>query len=280
VVTTTHDKDPAVLIAAIADAKHRHNLAFIQEAGKVNQTSQCAETLMESTRLVAESMSTTAAFTTRMDGMDVNLVAIKCLLKDSMASSSKLVAENAAAMKTLSTQAVAFNEQWFKQSQAAFHRVQDVENLIADFKSASATVTRALEESAPKTLQSVLEQSIPPTIQTILGTTISSTLLNVLDGTFSEFTSRYDSVGGAVVREVKATLEMQQESLAMDYSLVQSSLQEVFAHLRALDQTIDSSPPNHPGSGSGGARNPTRSNPTISDRGGDRVGLPGSQDNK
>jgi hypothetical protein len=203
---------------------------------------------MESTRLVAESMSTTmAAFTARMDGMDTNLVTIKRLLEDSMASSSKLVAESAAAMKTLLAQAVAFNKPGFKQGKAAFHKVQDVENLNVDFKSASSTVTCTLEESVPKTLQSVLEQSIPPTLQMILGETISPTLRNVLDGTFSKFTSRYDLMGGAVVCEVKATLEMQQESLAMDSSLVQSSLQEVLACLRALaDQTLDSSPPDHP----------------------------------
>jgi hypothetical protein len=181
-------------------------------------------------------------------------------------------------MKMLSAQAIAFNQQRFKQGQAAFHRVQDMESLITDFKSASATVTCALEESVPKTLQSVLEQSIPPTLQMILGELISPTLCNVLDGTFSKFTSRYDSVGGAVVRKVKATLEMQQESLAMDYSLVQSSLQEVLAHLCDLERTLDSSPPNHPGSG--GAQNPTWSNPTRSDRGGDQVGLPGAWDNE
>ncbi len=33
------DKDPAVLIAAIADAEHGCNLAFIQEAGKVDRIS-------------------------------------------------------------------------------------------------------------------------------------------------------------------------------------------------------------------------------------------------
>ncbi len=38
-VTMMHDKDPSVLIAAIANAKHRRNLAFIQEAGKVDQIS-------------------------------------------------------------------------------------------------------------------------------------------------------------------------------------------------------------------------------------------------
>jgi hypothetical protein len=72
----------------------------------------------------------------------------------------------------------------FWQGQAAFHRVQDVENLVADFKSASATVTRALEDLVPTTLQSVLEQTIPPTLQTILDDTISPTLQNVLNGTF------------------------------------------------------------------------------------------------
>ena len=144
---------------------------------------------MESTRLVAESMSsTTAAFTARMDGIDTNLVTIKRLLEDSMASSSKLAAESVAAMKTLSAQAVALNKPGFKQGQGAFHKVQDVENLIADFKSASGTVTCMLEESVPKTLQSVLEQSIPPTLQTILGETISPMLCNILDGTFSTFT--------------------------------------------------------------------------------------------
>jgi hypothetical protein len=229
---------------------------------------------MKSTRLVVQSMSTTtAAFTARMDGMDANLVAIKRLLKDSMVSSSKLAAESAAAMKMLSAQVVAFNKQRFKQGQVAFHKVQDVRNLIADFKSALAMVTRTLEESVPKTLQSVLEQSIPPTLQMILGEIISSMLCNVHDGTFSEFTSRYDLVGGAVVRKVKATLEMQQESFATDYSLVQSSLQEVLACLRALDQTLDSSPPDHPGSR--GHRTPLGLTPPALIVGGTKSARPG-----
>ncbi len=156
--------------------------------------------------------------------------------------------------------------------------MKDVDNLVADFKSTSAMVTCPLEELVPKTIQSVLEQSIPPTLQTILGETISPMLRNVLDGTFSKFTSRYESVGGSVVREVKATLENQQESLATDYSSVQSSLKEVLACLRTLDQMDNLSPPNHPGSG--GARNVTWSNPTRSDCGGDQVSLPGAQNNK
>jgi hypothetical protein len=253
---TTLDEDPAYLIATIFESEHRRNLAFIQEVGKVNRLSRRVETLMESTWLVAETMTTnTAAFTARMDGMDKNLVAIKRLLADSMASTSKLSAENAAAMKSLSAQAVTFNRQWFKQGQAAFHRVQDVENLVTDFKSASAMVTRALEESAPKTIQSVLEQSIPPTLQMVLREMIPPTLRNVFDGTFSKFTSRYESLGGSVVRKVKATLEKQQESLATDYLSVQSSLKEVLARLCTLERTDDLSPPNLPNSG--GARNVT-----------------------
>ncbi len=82
------------------------------------------------------------------------------------------------------------------------------------------TSTRAFNELVPTTIQSVLEQSIPPTLRTILGDTISLMLCNVLDGTFSEFTLRYESVGGEVIREVKATLESQQAALAMDYVLV------------------------------------------------------------
>jgi hypothetical protein len=214
-VTTMHDEDPAKLIAAITNSKHRHNLAFIENIGKVDQISCRAKTLMESTRLVAESMSTnTAAFMARLDGMDNNLAAIKCLLEELMASSAKLAEENATAMKSLLAQAVLFNKQQFKQGQAAFHRVQDVENLVTDFKLASATVTHALEESVPKTLQSVIEQNTPPTLQTILGEMISPTLRNVLEGTFTKFTLRYESVGGAVIREVQATLELQWESHA------------------------------------------------------------------
>ncbi len=132
-------------------------------------------------------------------------------------------------MTLLSAQAAAFNEQRFKQCQATFHRVQDMETLVADIKSALASSTRALDELVPTTIQSVLEQSIPHTLRTILGDTISPTLCNVLDGTFSEFTSWYESVGGEVIREVKATLELQQAALATDYALVRSSLQEVLA---------------------------------------------------
>jgi hypothetical protein len=123
-VTTRHGKDPSKLIAAIAESKHHRNLAFIENVGKVNQISCRARTLMESTRLIAESMFTnTAAFTARLDGMNNNLAAIKRLLEESMASSAKLVEENATAMKLLSAQALLFNEQRFKQGQAAFHWV-------------------------------------------------------------------------------------------------------------------------------------------------------------
>ncbi len=46
---------------------------------------------METTRLVVETMNTnTVAFNARMDKMDTSLVAIKGLLEESMASSSKL----------------------------------------------------------------------------------------------------------------------------------------------------------------------------------------------
>jgi hypothetical protein len=202
---------------------------------------------MERTRLVAESMSTnTAAFTARLDGMDDNLAAIKHLLEELMVSSAKLTEEYATAMKLLSAQVVLFNKQWFKQDQAAFHQVQDIEDLVMDFKSASATVTRALEESVPKTLQSVLEQNIPPTLQTILGKTISPMLRNVLKGTFTKFTLRYESVGGAVIHEVQATLELQQESLATEYSSVQSCIHNVLNRLRTLDGTESSLPPTIP----------------------------------
>ncbi len=132
-------------------------------------------------------------------------------------------------MTSLSAQAAAFNKQKFKQGQGTFHRVQDVETLVADVKSASASSTPALDKLVSTTIQSVLEQSIPPTLWTILGDTISPMLCNVLDGTFSEFTSRFESVGGEVIREVKATLELQQAAIATDYALVGSSLQEGLA---------------------------------------------------
>ncbi len=171
-------------------------------------------------------------------------------------------------MTSLLAQVAAFNRQRFKQGQAIFHRVQDVENLVADVKAASATSTCAFDESGPTTIQSVLEQSIPPTLRTILGDTISPTLRNVLDGTFSKFTLRYESVGGEVIHEVKATLESQQAALATDYALMQSSLQEVLAQLRTLDQMDDSLPPDHPGSGVAWDLN--RLNSTRSEHGGDR----------
>jgi hypothetical protein len=224
-----------------------------------------------------------------MDGMGANLAAIKQLLEESMASSTKLAVENATAMKLLSTQVVLFNKQRFKQGQAAFHRVQDVENLVTDFKSASATVTRALEESLPKTIQSVLEQNITPTLETILGETISPTLRNVLEGTFTNFTLFYESVGGAVIREVKATLELQRESLAMEYALVQWGIHKVLTSLRTLDSTDKPSPPNnsdsggtrkspHGETGPGGERNVIWSDPPHSMRAGAHIGLPGAQD--
>ena len=145
-----------------------------------------------------------------------------------------------------------FNEQRFKQGQAAFHRVQDVENLVMDFKSASATVTHALEELLPKTIQSVLEQNITPTLETILGETISPMLRNVLEGTFTDFTPRYESVGGVVIREVKATLELQRESLATEYTSVQSGIHEVLTCLRTLVGTDKPSPPDNANAGGAG----------------------------
>jgi hypothetical protein len=143
----------------------------------------------------------------------------------------------------------------------------------------------------PKTLQSVLEQNIPPTIQMILGEMISPMLRNVLKGTFTKFTLHYESVGGAVIHEVQAMLELQWESLATEYSLVQSGIQEVLNRLRTLDGTEKFSPPNNPDFGGartspheqpdpGGARNINWSNPPHSMCAGDHVGLPGAQDDK
>jgi hypothetical protein len=201
----------------------------------------------------------------RMDGMDENLAAIRHLLENFIASSSKL-ADN---VQALLVQAVAHNEARFRQGQAAIHRVQDVENLVAIFKSALATVMRALEDSVPTTLQLVLEQTLPPTLQRIFDDTISPMLQNVLTGTFSKFMSWYESVGGGMVREVKTTLQKQQESLTLEYSSVQASLQEVLICLRTMDPTNDSSPQDPPGFE--GARDLNWSHPTHSDHGGDQV---------
>ena len=75
---------------------------------------------MESTRMVAESMTaSTKIFTARLDEMDENLAAIKRLLKELMASSSKLAED----VQLLSVQAVSHNDQRHRQGQAAFHRV-------------------------------------------------------------------------------------------------------------------------------------------------------------
>ncbi len=217
----------------------------------------------------------TAEFTKRMDEMDKNLAAIKHLLKQSIVSSSKLADD----VQSLSTQAVSHNDKLHQQGQAAFHRVQDVENLVADFKSTSTTVIHALDESVPMSIGLAIVQTLPPTLQTALGETISPTLRNVLDCTFSEFTMKYESVGISVVREVKDTLEQHRESLATDYSLVHSGLQDVLACLRTLEKTNDTTPPDHPGSG--GARHFSWFNPSRSASGGDRVetaGMP--KDNK
>jgi hypothetical protein len=159
---------------------------------------------MESTRIVAETMSKNMAeFTRRMDEMDKNLAAIKRLLKQSIASSSKL-ADN---VQSLLTQAVSHNDKLHRQGQAAFHRVQDVKNLVADFKSTLTTVIHTLDESVLKSIGSAFAQTLPPTLQTVLGEMISPTLRNVLGGTFSEFTMKYESVGISVVQEMKDTLE-------------------------------------------------------------------------
>ncbi len=57
---------------------------------------------METTRLIAETMNTnTVAFNARMDKMDASLVAIKCLLEESMALISKLAEDNVAAVTLL-----------------------------------------------------------------------------------------------------------------------------------------------------------------------------------
>jgi hypothetical protein len=231
-----HDEKLINAIDAITESEQLCSMAYVENFGKISRLTEKLERLMETVRLVAETMNTnTVAFNARMDKMDVSLVAIKRLLEESMASTSKMAEDNVAAATLLSAQAAVFNDLRFRQGQATFYRVQDVETLVADVKSASASSTCALNELVPMTIQSVLEQSIPPTLWTILGDTISPTLCNVLDGTFSEFTLQYESVGGEVIREVKATLESQQAALAMDYASVRSSLQEVLARLRTLD---------------------------------------------
>jgi hypothetical protein len=76
---TTLNKDPVTLLAAISKSEHQRNLAFIKERSKIQKIGRRASDLMESIRLVAESMSTTntAALTAQMDGVDANLAAIK-----------------------------------------------------------------------------------------------------------------------------------------------------------------------------------------------------------
>jgi hypothetical protein len=143
---TTFDKNPATLLetmSKIYKSKHQCNLSFLKERDDIQKIGRRASTLMESTQMVAESMTaSTKVFTARQDEMDENLAAIKRLLEESMASSSKLAED----VQLLSVQVVSHNDQRHRQGQAAFHRVQDVENLVADFKGASATVTRTLEE--------------------------------------------------------------------------------------------------------------------------------------
>jgi hypothetical protein len=146
---TTLNEDPVAFIAAIEVSEYQRNLAFLTEASKIKKIGRRASQLLESSRLLMKSMTTnTAAFTARLDGTDEHLAAIKCLLEESMVSSSKL-ADN---VQMLSTQAVNFNNQWHRQGQTAFHRVQDVKKLVADFKSALSMVTHALEELVPQTI--------------------------------------------------------------------------------------------------------------------------------
>jgi hypothetical protein len=143
----TLNEDPVILLAAISDSEHQRNLAFIKTQRDIQKIGRCASNLMESTRIVAESLSNnTAEFTRRIDGMDKNLAAIKHLLEQSNASSSKLANE----VQSLLTQAVSHHDKLHQQGQAAFHRVQEVENLVADFKSTSATIIDALDKSVPK----------------------------------------------------------------------------------------------------------------------------------
>jgi hypothetical protein len=117
-------------------------------------------------------------------------------------------------------------------------------------------------------------QTLPPTLQTVLGETIPHTLQDVLDGTFSEFTTKYDSVATTVVRKVKDTLAQHRESLATEYSLVQSSLQDVLARLQTLKRTNKTTPPNHPGPG--GARHVSWPNSTSAASEGERIETAGT----
>jgi hypothetical protein len=90
------------------------------------------------------------------------LAAIKCTVEESMASNSKFVADHTTDGVALSAQAVSFNDTWFKQGQAVFHKVKDMEGLVDKLKLVLQTVTTVLDASVPLALQSVLAQIIPP----------------------------------------------------------------------------------------------------------------------
>jgi hypothetical protein len=123
---TTFDKNPATLLetmSKIYESEHQRNLSFLKERDDIQKIGRRMSTLMESTRMVAESMTaSTKVFTAGLDEMDENLAAIKRLLEESMASLSKLAED----VQLLLVQAVLHNDQRHRQGQAAFHRVQDV----------------------------------------------------------------------------------------------------------------------------------------------------------
>jgi hypothetical protein len=214
---------------------------------------------------------TSTMFGQRMDATEGDLAAIKQIVEESMASNSKFAADHTTAMAVLSAQAVSFNDVRFKQGQAAFHKVKDVEGLVDDLKLVLQTVTTVLDASVPSTLQSVLAQTIPPSLQTVLQDTISPTLCDVLNDTFSKFTSKYQSMSDNMMQQVKDMLETRNASLIAEYTTVKSSIQDVLACLSRLECSEDVGNPPCRGSNSGGARVSGSNNPARSSHRGERA---------
>jgi hypothetical protein len=89
--TRTHDKKLIDAIDAITESEQHRSMAYVEIFGKITRLTEKSECLMETTRLIAETMNTnTVAFNARMDKMDASLVAIKRFLEETMASMSKM----------------------------------------------------------------------------------------------------------------------------------------------------------------------------------------------
>ncbi len=105
-----------------------------------------------------------------------------------------------------------------------------------------STLAMALQETIPPTIKTILDdmlatalqETIPPTLKTILDNTISDSFVSIMDGSFSDFTTKVESLGmdmvQAVLRSVAAaegplwiaTLQLRRSTLLVKLAWMRS----------------------------------------------------------